>query len=263
MNYRVSFRPWQLRLQPRSFASTATGNRPIAVAGCIFALLLALSLAPRLTAQTNGEIDGHVSDSTGAVIPDANITLTNVGTGAARTTLTTSAGDYTFTAVPPAVYNLQAAHEGFKVESARNVAVQVQQSVRQDFKLQVGAVTQSITVSATGDLLQVENATIGTVVENEAVNQLPLNGRNYLSLVALSSNANTLSPASGQAGSRMGGDRASQSISVGGERIMFDYPVPKTVLDMVWLDEEKEFQELEACVESANTLYPDTEAQPA
>ncbi len=57
----------------------------------------------------------------------------------------------------------------------------------------------------------------------QAVNELPLNGRNYLSLVQLSSNANTLSSASGQAGSRLGGDRASQAISVGGQRIMFDY----------------------------------------
>ena len=61
------------------------------------------------------------------------------------------------------------------------------------------------------------------MVENKAINELPLNGRNYLSLVALSSNVNTLSSSSGQAGSRMGGDRASQSISVGGQRIMFDY----------------------------------------
>ncbi len=101
--------------------------------------------------------------------------------------------------------------------------LQVQQSLRQDFTLPVGAVTQTVTVEATGALLQVENATLGTVIENQAVNELPLNGRNYLSLVALSSNVNTLSTASGQAGSRLGGDRASQSISVGGQRIMFDY----------------------------------------
>ena len=61
------------------------------------------------------------------------------------------------------------------------------------------------------------------MVENKACNELPLNGRNYLGLVALSSNVNTLSSSAGQAGSRMGGDRASQSISVGGQRIMFDY----------------------------------------
>ena len=64
---------------------------------------------------------------------------------------------------------------------------------------------------------------VGTVIENAGVKELPLNGRSYLGLVALAANTNTLSPSSGQAGSRQGGDRASQSISAAGNRIMFDY----------------------------------------
>ena len=70
--------------------------------------------------------------------------------------------------------------------------VKVQQSLRQDFTLEIGQVTESITITATGALLQVDNASLGTVVENESINELPLNGRNYLSLVALASNVNTL-----------------------------------------------------------------------
>jgi hypothetical protein len=182
-----------------------------------------MSSAARLSAQTSGSVSGHVADATGAVIPDANVTLTNVGTGAVRSTVTTGSGDYLFPDVPPANYKIQATHPGFKTATSENVEVQVQQSLRQDFTLSVGEVTQTVTVAATGALLQVENATLGTVIENQAVNELPLNGRNYLSLVALSSNVNTLSPTSGQAGSRLGGDRATQAISVGGQRIMFDY----------------------------------------
>src|ERR1035441_2496072 len=193
------------------------------IAFCILVFILAISSAARLSAQTAGEISGHVADSTGAVIPDATITLKNVGTGTERTTVTTGAGDYTFPEVPVGVYSLRVTHAGFKNEATNNVEVQVQQSVRLDFSLQVGQVTQTVTVEATGALLQAENATLGTVVENQAVNELPLNGRNYLSLVQLSSNANTLSPASGQAGSRLGGDRSTQAIAVGGQRIMFDY----------------------------------------
>ena len=189
---------------------------------CVFVLLLAMS-SDRLSAQTAGQISGHVSDTTGAVIPQLTITLTNTATGGSRTTVTTDAGDYTFTEVPPGVYNIQAAHSGFKTSESRNVAVQVQQSLRLDFTMELGAVTQSVTVTADAALLQVENASLGTVVENQSINELPLNGRNYLSLVQLSSNANTLSPSSGQAGSRLGGDRATQAISVGGQRIMFDY----------------------------------------
>jgi hypothetical protein len=192
------------------------------VACCIFVFILAMSSA-RLSAQTAGTISGHVSDSTNAAVPDANISLKNVGTGSERSTVTTGSGDYTFTEVPVGVYSIAATHAGFKTAASNNVQVQVQQSVRLDFSLQVGAVTQSIEVEASGVLLQADNATLGTVVENKAVNELPLNGRNYLSLVALSSNVNTLSPSSGQAGSRLGGDRATQAISVGGQRIMFDY----------------------------------------
>ena len=193
------------------------------IACYIFVFFLAISSAARLPAQTAGTVSGHVSDSTNAAVPDANISLKNVGTGSERSTVTTGSGDYTFPEVPVGVYSITATHSGFKTAASNNVQVQVQQSVRLDFSLQVGAVTQSIEVEASGALLQAENATLGTVVENQAVNELPLNGRNYLSLVQLSSNANTLSPASGQAGSRLGGDRSTQAIAVGGQRIMFDY----------------------------------------
>ncbi|MGB6722545.1 MAG: carboxypeptidase-like regulatory domain-containing protein [Terracidiphilus sp.] len=190
---------------------------------CLFALILVTISAACLYAQTGGDISGHVADSTGAIIPNAAITLTNAGKGTSRSTVTTGAGDYSFPDVPPGVYRIEVQHQGFKTAARGNFELQVQQSLRQDFTMQVGAVTQSVTVEATGTLLQAENATVGTVIENAAVNEMPLNGRNYLSLVALSSNANTLSPASGQAGSRLGGDRSTQAISVGGQRIMFDY----------------------------------------
>ncbi|HEV2324440.1 MAG TPA: carboxypeptidase-like regulatory domain-containing protein [Terracidiphilus sp.] len=205
----------------RAFKLSGRGG---ALKACfLFALLFALMPATRLSAQTAGTVSGHVADSTGAVMPNATILLKNLGTGTLRTTLTTGSGDYTFTEVPPATYRIQVSRQGFKTAASGDVELHVQQSLRQDFTLEVGEVTQSVTVTGTGELLQVENASLGTVVENQAINQLPLNGRNYLSLVALSANANTLSPISGQANSRMGGDRASQAISVGGQRIMFDY----------------------------------------
>jgi hypothetical protein len=214
-----SFGPAQI--SPRFLA--LLGRCSVSIACCVFVFILAMSSVARLSAQTSGSVSGHIADSTGSVIPDVTVTLTNVGTSAVRSTVTTGAGDYLFPDVPPGVYNIQASHANFKTEAATNVQLQVQQSLRQDFTMAVGAVTSTVTVEATGALLQAENATVGTVIENAAINELPLNGRNYLSLVALSSNANTLSSSSGQAGSRLGGDRASQSISVGGQRIMFDY----------------------------------------
>ena len=186
-------------------------------------IFLTVGCTPGLLGQTSGSVAGRVSDPTLAALPGTTISLKNVETGTERTTVTTGAGDYTFTEVPVGVYTISASHAGFKIAASTNVEVQVQQSVRLDFALQVGDITQSIEIQASGALLQADNATLGTVIDNAAVTEIPLNGRNYLGLVALASNVNTLSPTSGQAGSRLGGDRAAQAISVGGQRIMFDY----------------------------------------
>jgi hypothetical protein len=188
----------------------------------VVAIPLALFATGNLSAQTAGEISGHVGDTTGAVIPKVAITLTNAATGAARSTFTTSAGDYTFPDVQPGNYTLQATAPDFKTDTA-SLEVQVQQSVRQDFTLQVGQITQTVTVESTAALLQVDNPTLGTVVPTQTVSQMPLNSRNYLSLVAVSANTNTLSAAQGQAGSREGGQRSNEAISVGGQRIMYDH----------------------------------------
>ena len=176
-----------------------------------------------LSAQTAGSVSGHLTDQTGASVSQADVTLTDVATSTIRTTRSTTAGDYTFTAVPPGTYSIEAKHAGFKAGQSDTFQVQVQQSVRLDFTLEIGAVTESVEVTTTGALLQADNPTLGTVIGKAEINELPLPTRNFLGLVALSSNVNTLSPGSGQAGSRLGGDRSSQSISVGGQRIMFDY----------------------------------------
>jgi len=198
-------------------------TRTARLALSLVAVLLVLSPTAKLSAQTAGSISGHLSDPSGAVLADTDVTLTNVGTHGTRVAKSTAAGDYTFTEVPPGTYTLQVKHAGFKASQSEAFDVQVQQSVKLDFTLQVGAVTESVDVAATGTLLQADNPTLGTVIQNKEINELPINGRNYLSLVALASNVNTLSANSGQAGSRLGGDRASQSLSVGGQRIMFDY----------------------------------------
>lgn len=154
--------------------------------------------------QTLGELTGRVNDPSGAGVAGAALTLSSVSTNAVRTTASTEAGDYTFPSLPPGTYKIKAEHPGFKTANGENIEVQVQQTVRFDITLQVGHVSESVEVSAQADLLQSENASIGTVIENEGITELPLNGREYLNLVALSANVNTLSSASGQAGSRQG-----------------------------------------------------------
>lgn len=186
------------------------------------AMLMAVVAIP-MSGQTFGEITGHISHPSGAAVPAARIFLTNAATNAVRTGVSTDSDDYTFPAVAPGLYNIRVEQAAFKTASSSNVQVQVQQALRLDFTLEVGQVSESIEVSASAQMLQAENVSLGTVIENKGVTELPLNGRNYLGLVALAANANTLSSGSGQASGRQGGDRAAQSISAGGNRIMFDY----------------------------------------
>ena len=176
-----------------------------------------------LMGQTLGDISGQVADSSHAAVPESMVTLTNVNTNAARQTTSNAEGLYTFGAVPPGIYSMKVEHPGFKTITSNNVEVQVQQSVRLDFTLEVGQVTESVQVEAAADLLQSENATVGTVIQTKSITELPLNGREYLNLVTLAPNVSNFAPPSGQTQSRQGGDRANQSISAGGNRIVFDY----------------------------------------
>jgi hypothetical protein len=113
---------------------------------------------------------------------------------------------------------LRAEKTGFKSFTRSNIELQVQQSARIDIEMAVGQVTETIEVSAQAALLSSENATVGTVIENKRIAELPINGRNYLSLVSLAPNVSFGFPSAGQAGSRQGGERSNQNISVAGQR---------------------------------------------
>lgn len=187
------------------------------------ALIVTSFSASGLHAQTFGEITGRVTDPTGAVMSGASLTLTNLNTNGVRQAAATEAGVYTFPSVPPGAYTLKAEIAGFKKWVSQPFQVQVQQVVRLDVVVQVGQMSEIVEVAADVALLQAETATLGTVIENKIVTELPLNGRQYLNLAALSPNVNVLSPSAGQAGARQGGERAQQAISTGGQRIAFNY----------------------------------------
>jgi uncharacterized surface anchored protein len=186
------------------------------------ALLLAV-WGVTTSAQTSAEITGLVRDPTGAAISGASVTVTNKATGANRNVTTNSEGLYSFPSLPPGTYELKVEQPGFKISLNDNVRLEVQQAARLDVAMEVGQVGETVTISAAPALLNSENTTIGTVIENKIVTELPLNGRQYLNLVALSPNVNVLAPAAGQAGARQGGELAQQAISAGGQRIFYDY----------------------------------------
>src|SRR3989441_2322034 len=114
-----------------------------------------------LYAQTFGEVTGRVTDPSGAVIPGAAVTLTNVNTNAVRNVVTTEAGAYTFPSMAPGFYRLRTELAGFKAAVSEQFEVQVQQVLRLDMVLQVGQISETIEVAATADLLQAETATVG------------------------------------------------------------------------------------------------------
>jgi Carboxypeptidase regulatory-like domain len=186
------------------------------------AMLLTAGAVP-VRAQTQGGINGLVTDASGAAMSGADVTVVNKATHATRKAITNSAGLYAFPSLPPGVYDLKVEQKGFKTAEIPDVKLDVQQTARLDATLEVGTASETVTVSGHADVLNTENTTLGTVIENKVVTELPLNGRQYLNLVALSPNVNLLSPAAGQAGARQGGDRAQQSISTGGQRIFFNY----------------------------------------
>jgi hypothetical protein len=150
----------------------------------IATLLLALT-APAFGQGTAQSVQGLVTDTSGGIVPGATVTLTNVGTSVARTTTTNEAGNYSFIAVQVGNYELKVEMTGFKTETVKNIRVETEAQVRQDFKLQVGQVSETVEVTASAVTLNTENATTGGVIENKRVIDLPLNGRNVVNLAVL------------------------------------------------------------------------------
>ena len=173
-------------------------------------------------AQSLGTITGEVKDSTGAVLPGVTVTAVNKATNATRTTSSNAVGLFDFPALPPGTYTVKSELEGFRT-SSRDLELQVQQTARVNFMLELGAINESATVTGVSPLVETSNATIGTVIENRRIVELPLNGRNYLQLVALSPNVSADFAGAGQSGTRQGGTRANQQLSISGQRREFNY----------------------------------------
>lgn len=178
---------------------------------------LCLSLGVVL-AQTGGTITGEVKDQSGAVVPNVSITATNTATNVARNTLTNTSGIYSFPGLVPGRYQVKAAAGGFQTSVTNDIELQVQQTARVDFALTLGAATQTVEVAANAALLATENATVGTVIDGARIMELPLNGRNFFSLVALSPNVTYGFTAAAQASGRLGGSRGNLTIATTGSR---------------------------------------------
>ena len=163
---------------------------------CALLVFFLLSTLPgRLAAQLDtGGITGTVHDSSGAVIANATITLTNDATNVSARTVSTPTGTYSFGGVQPGTYAIKAEATGFQSYVVHPLDIHVQQVQTVDFPLVPGSAQQSVTVTAAAPLLQSENAALGQTINTEAVNDLPLATRNWGSLAQLAAGVSTAPP---------------------------------------------------------------------
>jgi hypothetical protein len=148
--------------------------------------LLCISLAVQVSAQVNNaSLTGLVTDSAGAVVPNASVMVKNKATDLESVATTDSSGYYTFASLPVGTYTVTIELPGFKKAVRENISLEVGQKARIDTSLEVGAVSETVVVGSAPQLLTTQEATTGGVIENRMVAQLPLSGRNWDDLVAL------------------------------------------------------------------------------
>ena len=181
-----------------------------------------LSASPSF-AQNFGQITGIVADTTGGVLVGATVTVTNTQTGVLATQQANSAGVYVFPNLLPGIYTVKVEMDGFGGAARNRVELQIQQTIRLDFRLEIGALNETVIAVAESPMLNTQDLTIGTVIENRRIVELPLNGRNFLKMVELTPNVSASFSGSGSSGPRQGGDRSTQQLSIGGGRREWNY----------------------------------------
>jgi hypothetical protein len=177
--------------------------------GLIWLVALCVLLPIRLPAQSfYGSLVGTVMDTAGALVPDAAVTVTNVGTNVAQTTQSDSKGNYSFVNLVPAVYKVKVEKPGFKVFLHDQLAVEVGAVVRVDPAMTVGDVNETVQVTADSPLLQTDTSSMGQTIDSTQVAQMPLNGRNVMNLLSLAPGVIGNGGANGGTGQDMGNHTA-------------------------------------------------------
>jgi Carboxypeptidase regulatory-like domain len=156
-----------------------------------FCLLLLVPLVAHAQFAQRGSLEGFVFDSTGAAVPGAQVTLLDLAQKATEKAVTDGSGHFVFSNIAAGQYQLSASRDGFKTEQSAPIAVNIGSTVRYDFKLTVGQVAESVTVTGTMAALETGQADVNTNVSQRQMEQLPLNGRNFTSIAALTPGVST------------------------------------------------------------------------
>jgi hypothetical protein len=183
---------------------------------------------------------GRVTDESGAVVPQAKITITNLGTNESRTVEVGEDGEFAIPQLAPGEYSLTAERTGFRRDVRRGIMLETGQQARMDVVLKVGQVTESVEVAATAPIVSSENAALGNVVDQKKIVELPLNGRDYLQLAFLQ--PNVFAPAQNSTLGFRGGFNVAGNSEIGNQYILdgvdnndetTNQPLHRPVLDAV------------------------------
>lgn len=189
--------------------------RCASLTGLVFLLLLVGTSV--WAQQTTADVLGTVTDPSGAVLPDIRITVHNLDTGADFPAVSDSAGDYMVRLLPVGRYSIKAVGTGFKTWNVPEVRLALGDRLRQDIRLEVGALEQSIEVTASSPALQADSSSVGNLINTVAMQDLPLNGRNFIVLTQLAAGASEGDPNGLPSGTRPDDRRQTSAVTVNGQ----------------------------------------------
>jgi Carboxypeptidase regulatory-like domain len=180
--------------------------------------LIALSMSAAIEAQQiTGDIVGTVTDGSGAAVPEAQVTVTNTGTRIARVTKSSATGDYVVNLLQPGTYEVKVTATGFKSVRVSAVQLGAGDRTRVDASLTIGEVSQSVTVEADASSLQTDSSSLSSTIGQTAVQNLPLNGRNFVQLAQVQPGVNQGPPNGLDNGTRPADLRQSATFSANGQ----------------------------------------------
>jgi outer membrane receptor protein involved in Fe transport len=157
-------------------------SKRIALFFSFLMLVAALLATSSALAQSTATLQGTVSDSKGAVLPNATVVVRNRSTSSERTTQTDTDGNYQIAALPVGVYSVEVKVEGFKTQVADQVTLEVAKTVVQNFQMDVGALSEQVLVSSDVPVIESTTTSVGTVINQRTVQEIPLNGRHFVDL---------------------------------------------------------------------------------
>jgi hypothetical protein len=192
-------------------------RQPLAQAPRLFAVVALLVIAAPVAAQvTTADVVGVVMDSSGGRLPGVTIAARNVATGQQQTAATDSQGNFQILRLAPGRYQISAALDGFRT-IVNDVELAIGDRYRFDPRMEIGVISEQILVTGESPVLQTERASVAVLVDARAMQDLPLNGRNFVRLAQIAPGANEGPPNSLSSGNRPDDRRASSSVSINGQ----------------------------------------------